>query len=730
MKNKFIFIALILLVFSSCKNEKQEDTSVKENLKIAEANNNKPKKSYLLLNDQLDVLKSELKTTRKEQFTRLIEQCRMYEDEKLSKEHPPTSITYMGMAAANLSLAYKLTGQEHYLNEAKRWIFTAVDYDVWGYGFLVDVDLSSSWLLYGFGLSYDWIKDDLTPAEREKFLNKLILQGNKMFKYGEENKGHCWSTNYWQNHNWINYTGLLTTAYAVRSEYDGANQWVSVIKDNFEKVFEYLPKDGSNYEGTVYWRYSINFFLSAADLIKEDGGPNYFESDFLKNTFYFQLYQFAPNWEENINFGDAHDRRSSHSISAYYKIASENNNGHAQWLGELVRNKFLFREAYQSKIFPGILPEAFLELIWYNPKIEQKSPENLPLNKYFEDLGLVVMRSSWDKDATHLSFKTSAPGGNKQWKLSWELDRKNGWNTRSLTHYHVDFNHFTLVHNGASLAIDEGYNRTSKAEIHNLITVDGTGCVGEKIWETGDLSDPELFDLNCKGIFNVWRDVPESATAKIEAFSEKDGYVFAIGETSKMYYPEMELTRNARHIINSENGYFIFLDELESDLEHTYTWRINSERYASKINDDTFEIVNGTGALNIYSIFPEARTTKIDETLVEEIMTPQRPNDIRRISLKTLKIENSVKSKNTYFLNVFQPKDALDGKENNNISVKRIKGEACIGVEITSKDITEIFLFSNKNKIDYKDIHSKSKWISIIKDNAGKTIKTTNYSGE
>jgi len=685
--------------------------------------------NYLLINDQLDVLKAAVKTTHKEHLTRLIEQCRQYEGEVLSKEHPHTSITYMGMAAANLSLAYLLTEQDHYLQEAKRWIFTAVDYDVWGFGFLVDVDLSASWLLYGLGLSYDWLKVHLTDEERTKFLNKLILQGNKIFDYGQKNLGHCWSTNYWQNHNWINYSGLLTTAYAIRSEHQGAQVWIDEIKDNFEKVFEYLPEDGSNYEGTGYWRYAINFFLSAADYIRQDGGPNYFEAGFLKNSFDYRIYQCAPNWEENINFADVHDRRSSHSISAYYKIASEYNNGQAQWLGELVRTKFLFREAYESKIFPGILPEAFLELIWFNPKIESQSPENLPLTKYFPDLGLVVMRSSWETDATHLSFKSSPPGGHKQWKLSWELDKKNAWKTRSLTHYHVDFNHFILIHNDASLAIDEGYNRTSKAEIHNLITVDGTGCVGEKIWDEGDLSDPQLFDLNCKGIHNVWRDVPESAIAKVEAFSNDNGYTYVVGESSRMYYPEMQLTRNARHIINSECGYFIFLDELESHLEHTYTWRMHSERYAEQVSQDQFEIINGKGALNVFTVFPEERSAKVDETLVEEIMTPQRPDDIRRISLKTLLIENPVKSKNSYFLNVLQPKDALQRNINSDISIQAIKEGSCIGVEITSQHYVETFLFSSENKISFGDINAKSKWISILKDKAGKVVKTTSYDG-
>ncbi|MCI2283520.1 heparinase II/III-family protein [Colwellia sp. MSW7] len=326
------------------------------------------------------------------------------------------------------------------------------------------------------------------------------------------------------------------------------------------------------------------------------------------------------------------------------------------------------------------------------------------------------MRSSRDTEATHLSFKSSPPGGHKQWKLSRELDKKNNWKTRSLTHYHVDFNHFILIHNDASLAIDEGYNRTSKAEVHNLITVDGTGCVGEKIWGEGDLSNSELFDLNCKGIHNVWRDVPKDAIAKIEAFSNDNGYTYAVGESSKMYYPEMELTRNARHIINSECGYFIFLDELESELEHTYTWRMHSEKYASQVNQNQFEIINGTGALNVFTVFPEARITNVDETLVEEVMTPQRPDDIRRISLKTLLIENAEKSKKSYFLNVLQPKDTLQGKLSNDISVQSIKGDGCFGVEITSKNHIETFIFSNENKIAYQEIESESKWISVVKD--------------
>ena len=679
---------------------------------------------FLLINNNLPIIQEEIKNVKHTHFIRLIEQCELYKQENLPDEHPPTSITYMGMAAANLSLAFLLTKQRHYLEEAKRWIFTVVGYNQWGYRFLVDVDLSASWLLFGLGLSYDWIKDYLTEEERGQFLNKLILQGNKMYNYGEKNRGNSWSTDYFQNHNWINYTGLLTTAYSIQNEYEGSYVWIETIKDNFKKVFEFMPEDGSNYEGTAYWRFSINFFLTTADLIRKFESIDYFKTDFLRNTFYYRLYQSSPNWEENINFGDVHDRRSSHSISAYYKIASEYDNGHAQWLGNLVKNKFLFREAYQSKIFPGILPEAFLELIWYNPYVKEKSPDGLPLNAFFEDLGLLSMRSSWKKNATHLSFKSSPAGGHKQWKISWDLEKKYGWRTRSLTHFHVDFNSFILIHNGATLVMDEGFNRTSRAEIHNIITVDGTGCVGEKIWEEGKLTDPVLFDLNSKGIHNVWKNVPQEAIAFIESYTNEGGYTHIVGESSKMYYPEMKLKRNARHIINSENGYFIILDELESKKEHIYTWRIHSEKLATRLSENKYEMINGTGGMNIHTLYPENSNKEVDEMIIKEIMTPQRPKDIRKISLKTLKVENCKKERNTIFLNILVPKDIFGIDE---VIIKKIKSGNQNGVEIRGKDFFEIFIFSKDGKINYENKIINGKWISIVKDINGNILKQKIY---
>lgn len=55
-------------------------------------------KDLLLIGNRLPTLIEDRDSFRTEQFTRLLEQCKSYEPFKLAEAHPPTSITFMGMA--------------------------------------------------------------------------------------------------------------------------------------------------------------------------------------------------------------------------------------------------------------------------------------------------------------------------------------------------------------------------------------------------------------------------------------------------------------------------------------------------------------------------------------------------------------------------------------------------------------------------------------------------------
>lgn len=636
----------------------------------------------MFINQDIHDLQEEIKNKKAFLFKRLYEQCKVYFEEQLPEEHPPLSTTYMGIAVANLSLAYLLTKQKHYFEEAKRWLFTCVRYPHWGNAHLVDVDLSAAWLLFGLGLAYDWLKEDLDPAQKKALRDKLLLQGRRMYDFKIKTEGSGWSTNYWQNHNWINMTGLATAGYAIVDEIPEADQWIQSAKDNFDYIYRVLPNDGSDYEGVVYWRYGAMWLFIYAHLIKEREGIDYFQScDFLKNTFYYRLYQAAPNLEEQINFGDCHDRKSGHSTAIYYKVAAEYGNGHAQKMGHLVTKKFLYREAYDSKVKPGILPECLFELLFYDPEVGEQEFDNLEPVKYFEDLGLVVIRSSWDMDATHLSFKTSYPGGKTQWRYLWELKREKNYNCFGLSHQHPDNNSFILCSQNTYLAIDDGYNRTVKASDHNVVIVDGKGYTNE--------------NQN-----NIWKHYTQDMVGEIETFRNEAAYVYVVGETSKMYQKDLALERFARHVLYTKKSYFIILDELKSSKEHIYTWLMHSDVYPT-VDKHTFIYENGPARLMLYSVTPGDVDYDLKENNVRAVMTTQEPDKYRETKMKTLHISNRHKEANLHFLHVLVP-GPIDGKQ---LMVNRIDQDTFFGVEIINGCEKEVFLQSKGETIIYDDCH-------------------------
>jgi len=658
--------------------------------------------SYILVPRGFEELSVDIKDKRKPMFKRLYEQCNAYKKKNLPVEHPMKSITYFGMAAANLSMAYKLTRQRHYLDEAKRWIFCGVSYEHWGRAVKVDVDLSAAWLLFGYGLSYNWIKQDLTSEEREILKNKLILQGERMYEFTLKTEGTSWSTEFWQNHNWIDYACLAVAGYAIMDEYPEAKKWTERAKSNFLKVIPLLADDGSDYEGIAYWRYGVIWLMIYADLLRDREGIDLFkQSNFLANTFYYRLYQSAPNLEQTVNFGDCHDRRSGHSIAVYYKLASEYRIGHAQYLAQFVSKNVIWREGYESGIKPGILPEAFLELLWYDPSVEAKNFDDLPLVKYFDDLGLVVVKNSWNEDAIQFSFKASPGGGHKQWVKSFELDKENGWRTRSVGHHHPDSNSFILIGYDSYLAIDDGYNKNKMALDHNLVLVDGQGYTGD-------------------GGYDVYRGLPIEAIAQIEEFANKDNYTFMVGESSKLYKKELQLNRFSRNILNTGESYFVMIDELSSSEPHNYTWQMHSDVYAEAINEKTFQVASGKGILTVTNLAPEDMHSFNRETKVIANPTSQEPTLIIEQNMKTLCIENKAPVKEMKFVNILGVNSIFDKDE---LLVTQEISEGFRLIKLCNGDATEIIIWNDfQGDIDTKftlinkevfHLKGNGKWISL-----------------
>lgn len=658
------------------------------------------REKYLFMEMPLSELREQIKDVKKPVFRRLYELARVYKEVNLPAEHPDKSTTFMGMAVFNLSLLYKLTDQKQYLEEAKRWIFTAVGYEHWGNKFLVDVDLSASFLLFGLSIAYDWLKDDLTEEEAKILGDKVYLQTNRMYDFKVKTNGEGWATAYFQNHNWINMTGLATAGYALLDQYPDMQVIIDDAANNFDRVYDLMPEDGSDYEGVVYWRYGVIWLFIYAHLAKTEAKKDYFKTcSFLKETFFYRLYQAAPNLEEIVNYGDCHDKKSGHSTAMYYKMAAEYNNGYAQELGDIVTKNFVYREQYESKVKPGVLPETGLELLWYNPSVEAKSFETLDTTKYFEDLGLVILRNSWDKDAFHYSFKCGVPGGKKQFEAAFKIEKEEGIDSRGLSHQHPDNTSFVLMSDDTYLAIDEGYNRTVKACEHNVVTVDGMG-------------------YRTEGQNNIWHDIKETHLADITGFTQTNGITYFVGNTHNMYVDELQLTKCSRHVLYTGAKHVYMIDELESELEHTYTYHLHTETEAVETQKLSFSYENGPGKMDVHFNASHALSHETGHTYVKAIMTTQEPDVFREVNMDTLYLTNATKSKTAEFLTVMKTDDYLG---TDTFEVTKINENQTSGFSAVTTKGCETVLFS-KNGITYQDIESDAKILFITQTEDTKNI--------
>ena len=594
----------------------------------------------------LEPYRKEIAGKRKKQYQRLLEQADRYKTMVLPEEHPKESTTYMGIAIPNLALAYCLSGDEEYLHQAKRFIRTVLSYEKWGNAHLVNVDLSASWILFGLSLGYDWLKPWLSPEEQSKISAKIRHHAQIMLDYRRETHGKGWSTNFYQNHNWINMTGLAAAGYALQGEDEAAAQYIQEAKEDFARVFALMPEDGSNYEGATYWRYGGMWLFVYAHLLKVQESVDWFQkSEYLKNTFYYRLYQSCADLKRQLNYGDCHDRYSSHTACVYYKVAAEYGDGYAQKLGNLVVDEFLMEEAQNSKVKPGILPEAVFEFLWYAPDVPEKDLSNLPLVRYFDDLGLLTVRSSWKRDAKVLTIKCSPPGGIKQWREGWKIRNEEGIELFSLSHHHPDNLSYIFTRGSDYFTCEDGYNRNLMPDNHTVLLVDGLYT------DAVDVNDAYMSSVRQRLVAGE-PFCPEQYAGRVTKFQTEGSLVLYRGETAGVYPAKQEMQEVSRALITDGLRFWVFVDLLRSTQSHTYSLICNTDRRA-QLDGQTavYPLMGGELSYQVYSDRPVCQ--KQYQQQVESVMTTQEQDKKCRTEIQTLATCSSAPEKEQVFFECF-----------------------------------------------------------------------------
>ena len=441
-------------------------------------------------------------------------------------------------------------------------------------------------------------------------------------------------------------TGLAAAGYALQGEDEAAAQYIQEAKEDFARVFALMPEDGSNYEGATYWRYGGMWLFVYAHLLKVQEGEDWFQkSEYLKNTFYYRLYQSCADLKRQLNYGDCHDRYSSHTACVYYKAAAEYGDGYAQKLGNLVVDEFLMEEAQNSKVKPGILPEAVFEFLWYAPDVPEKELSDLPLVRYFDDLGLLTVRSSWEWDAKVLTIKCSPPGGIKQWREGWKIRNEEGIELFSLSHHHPDNLSYIFTRGSDYFTCEDGYNRNLMPDNHNVLLVDGLYT------DAVDVNDAYMSSVRQRLVAGE-PFCPEQYAGRVTKFQTEGSLVLYRGETAGVYPAKQEMQEVSRALITDGLRFWVFVDLLRSTQSHTYSLICNTDRRA-QLDGQTavYPLMGEELSYHVYSDRPVCQ--KQYQQQVESVMTTQEQDKKCRTEIQTLATCSSAPEKEQVFFECF-----------------------------------------------------------------------------
>lgn len=558
---------------------------------------------------------------------RLENECRRIMQMELPTEHPKKSTTYMGIGIFNLALAYRLTGKKEYLDSARHWMTIVFGYEKWGNAHLVNVDLSAAWILFGLSLGYDWLKEDLEEEFKSAIRAKLGHHARIIYDYAKEHRTDSWPIEYWQNHNWIDFNGLATAGYVLRGEDPMAEEYISIAREDFKKVYSLLAVDGSNYEGVVYWRYGgMWLFVYAWLYMMEEGDDVFFRTcKYLENTFYYRLYQASGSFKYQQNYGDCHDRLSGHPACVYFLVARMYKNPYAEKLGRMVLEEFFEDEAELSKVKPGLHVEAGLEYIWRDMEIQPKDFSDLPLSRYFDDLGLVCVRSSWDRDAKCFSFKCGAPGGRKQYEEGLKME-KEGIKVLSLSHHHPDNQSYMLTRGDDFFITEDGYDRNILPGYHSNILVDG------RYTDVMDVNDVYSSSMRKRKETNPEYD-SANYRGEIRNLTMEEDIVAFSSENKDIYPLDQRMQKVERKVFTAGLDFVLFVNTVSSEDEHEIKVCLNTDEEPQLIEGTSYRYP--THGVRYDVISSDKLSMGVEAHHIKAVMTTQEPDKFVEVDIKS-----------------------------------------------------------------------------------------------
>lgn len=332
------------------------------------------------------------------------------------------------------------------------------------------IDTQAGETLFVLSLCYDWTYAEWTAQEREDIGGWL-----------REVAGKCWShlgyerRDYGQAHYLGCALGLLAYSFLFWEEDPRAEEWAAHLRCVLDIVIAMISPDGFYPHGINLWIYEFGFLLRWLELFRVCTGTDLWQPPGTwQNCSAFRSAATSADLLYGATFGDPQYRVGGDSW-CHYLIAARTGSAHAQWLGERLR------EVPQSGVdFRSAPPRRRVyEFLFHDTSLGAEPPaEQISV---FPDGGQVFARGK--EHRTLFTFRSGAPLGRQRYRAG---------ESGAYGHSDPANGSFLLFLAGGPAIRGPGPTYRRDTSLHNTITIDGRGQIGDSTVWLPDFFPPEV----------------------------------------------------------------------------------------------------------------------------------------------------------------------------------------------------------------------------------------------
>lgn len=298
------------------------------------------------------------------------------------------------------------------------------------------LEMKYTWRGHGQGmpmaLIYDWLYPYFTPSQRRALQDKLAEGCAYLINFIRKNALSPYNVFLYNSP----FQALMAVSIALYGDHPYGDQCMAFTYDFWKHRIlpvwrQVMGKHGGWHEGAEYVGIGIGRAVySLPAMWRRAAGEDLFRTEpGIRGFLDFLVYRRRPDGY-HLRWGDG------------------------KYFDKWVPERFALALEYRDRAAYGFFgcPRRFQPTAWpWGPLpdrslCDRKAYRSLPLEKFFDGIGMLISRSDWSEDATYVVFKT----GDNFW-----------------SHSHLDQGAFT-IYKGGPLAIDSGFYGTTYGTDHHL----------------------------------------------------------------------------------------------------------------------------------------------------------------------------------------------------------------------------------------------------------------------